>query len=100
MTTLSTNTLRMWRWIFIIVQSGVFMTFSLVVVLDYGFGISLQPGPSETVLAVSYLAGLLFLLIASPYFFKSLGKLAVIGWIVTLGIMVITSYFEVKSALL
>ena len=90
----------MWRWIFIVLQSAVFVTFSLVMILAFGFGISVEPQSQslDIALGFSFMAGLLFLLIASPFFFKSLGKLAVIGWIMALCILVISKYFPAKSA--
>ena len=83
---------RMWRWIFIGVQSAVFVTFLLTFILESGFGISVKPQDHslDVALGFSLMAGYVFLLIASPFFFKSLGKLAVIGWIVALGILVIS----------
>ena len=75
-------------------QTAVFVTFSLAVTLDFGFGISFEP---QMAFVVCYMAAILFLLIASPFFFKSLGKLAVIGWIVTFAILVISMCFPAKT---
>jgi|SRR5579884_2065256 len=91
---------KLWRWIFIVLQSAVFLTFSLVYVLEFGFGISVEPQSRSLKFALgfSFMAGLFFLLIASPFFFKSLGKLAVIGWIGALCILAISMYLPAKSA--
>jgi hypothetical protein len=94
MGTLTANTLKIWRWIFIVLQTAVFVTFSLAVTLDFGFGISFEP---QMAFIVCYMVALLFLLIASPFFFKSLGKLAVIGWIVAFAILVISMCFPAKT---
>jgi hypothetical protein len=87
MRALSTDTLKMWRWIFIAVQTAVFVTFSLAVILEFGFGILFEP---PVAFMACYMVALLFLLIASPFFFKRLGKLAVIGWFVTLAILILS----------
>jgi positive regulator of sigma E activity len=91
--------LKVWRWIFIVVQTAVFVSLSLAATLELGFGISLEPQPESLAIAlgVSYMVALLFLLIASPFFFKSLGKLAVIGWIVTFAILVISMCFPARA---
>jgi len=94
MRTFSTDTLKMWRWIFIAMQTAVFVTFSLAVILEFGFGILFEP---PIAFAVCYMVALLFLLVASPFFFKTLGKLAVIGWFVTLAILVISMCFPAKT---
>jgi hypothetical protein len=85
----------MWRWIFIVLESAVLVTFSLVCILEFGFGISVEPQSQSFGIALgfSYMIAVLFLLIASPFFFKSLGKLAIIGWIVAFCILVISKYF-------
>jgi len=90
-------TLKTWRWIFIVLQS-VLVTFSFVQILAFGLGISVEPQSQslEVALGFSYLGSFLFLLIASPFFFKSLGKLAVIGWIVALCILVISMCFPAE----
>jgi hypothetical protein len=33
----------MWRWVFIAVQTAVFVAFSIAVTLLFGFGISIEP---------------------------------------------------------
>jgi len=89
----------MWRWIFIAVQAAVLGTFLLGVTLEFGFGVSVEPQPESLAMAlgISYMAAFLFLLIASPFFFKSLGKLAVIGWIVAFAILVISMCLPAKA---
>jgi hypothetical protein len=89
----------MWRWIFIVLQTAVFVTPSIAVTLEFGFGISVEPQPEYLAIAfgVSYMVAFLFLLIASPFFFKSLGKLAVIGWIVAFAILVISMCFPART---
>jgi hypothetical protein len=99
MGTLNTNTLKLWRWIFIVLQTAVFGTFSLMAALEFGFHISVEPqsGLLQMALLYSYLVALLFLLIASPFFFKKLGKLAVIGWIAAFAILVFSIFLPAKS---
>jgi hypothetical protein len=89
----------MWRWIFIVLQTAVLVAFSLAVTLDFGFGISVEPQPEFLAIAlgVSYMVALLFLLIAGPFFFKSLGKVARIGWILAFAILVISMCFPAKA---
>lgn len=72
------------------------MTFSWAMILKLGFGISDEPQSqsSDVALGFFYIGSLLFLLIASPFFFKSLGKLAVVGWIMALCIFVISMFFD------
>jgi hypothetical protein len=96
---LTIDALKVWRWILIVVQTVVFVTFSAAVTLEFGFGISIEPQPEslEIALGISYMAALLFLLIASPFFFKSLGKLARIGWIIAFAILVISICFPARS---
>jgi len=77
-----------------VLQTTVFVTFSLAVILEFAFGISFEP---QTTFVVLYLAALLFLLCASPFFFESLGKQAVIGWIVAFAILVISMCFPAKA---
>ncbi len=94
-----TNGLKTWRWIFIVVQTTVFVTFLVTVALEFGFGISIEPQPESLAiaLAVAYMLALFFLLIASPFFFKSLGKLAVIGWILAFTILVVSMCFPARA---
>ena len=94
MRTLSTDTLKMWRWIFITAQTAVFVTFSLALILEFVFGIIFEP---PTAFIACYVAALFFLLIASPFFFKTLGKLALIGWFVTLAIFVLSLCIPVRA---
>src|SRR5689334_9228163 len=91
MRALSTDTLKVWRWIFITVQTAVFGTLLLMAIIELGFGISVEPQSEslEIALGLSYTVAVLFLLIASPFFFKSLGKLAVIGWIAAFVLLII-----------
>ena len=99
MRALSTDTLKMWRWVFIAVQTAVFVAFSIAVTLQFGFGILIEPEsePLNIALGVSYTAALLFLLIASPFFFKSLGKLVRVGWIIAFAILVISMCFPARA---
>ena len=94
MRTLSTDTLKMWRWIFIALQTAVFVTFSVAVILEFGFGILFEP---QIAFVACYMVALLFLLIASPFFFKSLGKLVVIGWIIAFAILVVSMCFPARA---
>ena len=80
-------------------QTAVLVAFSLAMTLDFGFGISVEPQPEFLAIAlgVSYMVALLFLLIAGPFFFKSLGKVARIGWILAFAILVISMCFPAKA---
>lgn len=99
MRTLSTNALKLWRWTFIAVQTIVFVTFSFGVILEFGFGILVEPQPGSLAIAfeICYMVALLFLLIASPFFFKALGKLAVIGWYATIAMLIISMCFPARA---
>jgi len=68
---------------FILLQTIVLVQFSLAVTLEFGFGNSVesQPGLLGRALRISYFLALLFLLIASPFFFRSLGKQVGKNWL-------------------
>ena len=84
------ETPKKWRWIFIISETMAvgYMVVVTVARCFYPRGYP-EPPVLGITLAYSALLAWLFLLIASPFFFRSLRGVAVAGWSIALAILVI-----------
>jgi hypothetical protein len=83
----ATQSCRKLRWVFIVSEAMVIGHFLL---MEFGHRLypRAYPEPVAIGIVLAYLAALawLFLLIASPFFFRSLRGLAIAGWIIALAI--------------
>ena len=77
-------------------ETVVSVTFFLGWTLQVWFGVSVQPKPDflELPLGITCGVSLLFLLIVSPFFFKSLRVIAVVGWIIALAVLIIAWEYQ------
>lgn len=83
------NSMRGWRWFFLVLETVVAVTFIAPMLLERFWGLRVEPQPQEwsVVLGVSIMSAWLFLLIASPFFLRSLRGVALAGWIIAFGIL-------------
>jgi hypothetical protein len=79
------NSMRGWRWLFVILETVVAVTF----LLDRIWGLRVEPQSHawSIVLGVSLMLAWLFLLVVSPFFLRSLRGVALAGWIIAFGIL-------------
>jgi hypothetical protein len=84
----------LWRYLFIITET-VMLTLLVLVGVCVAFRLEPQPKSeiAETILGISYSILSLFLLIASPFFFKRLRWLAIIGWIIGWAVLLFSFFF-------
>jgi hypothetical protein len=101
MSTFGTQGLRFWRWLFIILPSVLLFTILSAFILDSEFGLSIEPQsePMSIVFGVSFLLALLFLLVVSPFFFRSLRAVAVIAWIIAVVILALSLLMPARAHL-
>jgi hypothetical protein len=101
MSTFGTHGLRFWRWLFIILPSVLLFTILSTFILDREFGLSIEPQsePMSIVFGVSFLLALLFLLVVSPFFFRSLRAVAVIAWIIAVVILALSLLMPARAHL-
>ena len=79
-----------WRWLFLCLETALVVVFLPCVIADRGFGLRVGPKSEggEIVLGVIFMLVCLFLLIASPFFFRSLRWVAWTGWIIAVGLFI------------
>ena len=72
-----------------ILETVVAVTFVSLVLLDRFWGLRLEPQSQawSVILGVSLTLAWLFLLVASPFFLRSLRNVALAGWIIAFGIL-------------
>jgi len=89
MTTPTADSMRGWRWLFLVLESVVAVTFLLCVLLELFWGVRVEPQSQawSVILGVLLMLAWLFLLIASPFFLRSLRGVALAGWIIAFAIL-------------
>lgn len=82
--------MKWWRFLFLVLETGVFVTFSFLVLIDRFFGLHIEPQSQAWLLVceIPFMLAWLFLLIVSPFFLRSLRGVALAGWIIAFGILV------------
>ena len=82
---------RYWRWVFVVLEVAVLVTFLGGWVAEELFNVIWEPQSAvlSIVLGVLLLLSWLFLLIASPFFLKTLRGVALVGWIIAFGVLVL-----------
>jgi len=90
MTTPISAPTRVWRWLFIILETVVAVTFLSAMLADRVWGLRWEPQSQflSALLGVSLMLVWLFLLIVSPFFLRSLGGVALAGWLIGFGLLV------------
>lgn len=91
MNTDSPKALAHWRMVFLTVEATVLTVFLFSWVAETFFDRYWVPGSQavEWMLAGMMAAAWMFLLVASPFFFRSLRVLAVTGWLIAIGIFLV-----------
>jgi hypothetical protein len=81
--------MRGWRWFFVILETVVAFTFASLIALERFWGLRVEPQSHSwsIILAVSLMFAWLFLLVASPFFLRSLRGVALAGWIIAFGVL-------------
>jgi len=82
--------MRGWRWLFLIAETVVAGGFvSLMLWKEFwGLPVESQSHAWPVILGGSLMQAWLFLLVASPFFLRSLRGVALAGWIIAFGLLV------------
>ncbi len=85
------NSMRGWRWLFVILETVVAVTFVSLLLLERFWGLRVEPQSQvwSLALGVALMLAWLFLLVASPFFLRSLRGMALAGWIIAFAILLI-----------
>jgi hypothetical protein len=91
MTTAPSKSLQCWRWIFLTAEAVLLVTVLGVGLADRLLGVTCEPDSETLSVALGVLVTLcwLFLLIVSPFFLKTLRGVALAGWIIAFGLLVL-----------
>ena len=86
------DSMRYWRGLFLILEIVVAVTFLVCLLAERFWRLRVEPQSQvwSIVLGVSIMLAWLFLLIVSPFFLRSLRGVALAGWLIAFGILVIT----------
>jgi hypothetical protein len=87
---LSPRSLTLWRSLFLSVETVVVVVFLSCVIAERHFGLIVHLGSDalEIIVGMACSALCLFLLIGSPFFFRSLRWVAWAGWLIPVGLFV------------
>ena len=82
---------KYWRRLFLVLETGVVVVFSFCLLAEKFWGLRVEPRSQawSVVFGVAIMLAWLFLLIVSPFFLRSLRGVALAGWIIAFGILVI-----------
>src|SRR6266566_4891587 len=83
------NATTYWRWFFIVLETALAVILLSCWLAERFWRLRLEPQSEvlSVVLGVSMMLAWLFLLIASPFFLRSLRGVALVGWIIAFGIL-------------
>lgn len=86
-----------WRWLFLALETLVAGGVALSLFAEFVMGYRGDPdlGMWTIPLAVLYGLAYLFLLIASPFFLRSLRGVALAGWLIAFGVLFLSMLFPV-----
>ena len=81
---------RVWRWVFIILETVVAVAFLSAMLADRVWGLRWEPQSEflAILLGISCMFAELFLLIVSPFFLRSLRGVALVGWLMAFGFLI------------
>jgi hypothetical protein len=83
----ASSSTRYWKSVFLVLEAVVLLLFISGEVADQILHLRLDVGPDVRVI---YVGALLFLLIASPFFLRSLRWVALTGWLIAIGILTLS----------
>lgn len=85
------RSLVLWRWVFLTLETFVVGALALALVVEPVFGRrgDLDLGIWTIPFAVVFGVSLLFLLIVSPFFLRSLRAVALAGWLIAFGMLLL-----------
>lgn len=85
------NSTKHWRRLFLVLEAIVVIVPLYCLLAEKLLGLRVEPesGIGSIVLGVSLMLAWLFLLVASPFFLRSLRGVALAGWIIAFGILVL-----------
>jgi membrane protein YdbS with pleckstrin-like domain len=83
---------RYWKRLFLVLQTIVVVVFLFCLLAERCWGLRVEPQPQvwSVVFGASIMLAWLFLLIVSPFFLRSLWGVALTGWIIAFGILVVS----------
>src|SRR5580693_5112892 len=86
-----TNSLKWWRYLFLALEAIVLGTFLVFSAAERFWGLRAEPtSPMWTaILVIILMLSWLFLLIVSPFFLKKLRWIALSGWLIAFGILLV-----------
>jgi hypothetical protein len=84
------DSMRGWRWLFLIAETVVAGGFASLMLLKEFWGLPDVPQSHAwpVILGGLFMLAWLFLLVASPFFLRSLRGVALAGWIIAFGLLV------------
>lgn len=85
------KSLRCWRWVFIVVETVVVVSFLGQWIADRLFNLNWEPDSELPALVLGGLmaAAWLFLLVGSPFFMRSMRGLAFTGWAIAVAVFLL-----------
>jgi len=91
MSTRGLDATRIWRLFFLGLETVVVVLVLFCLLGEWVYGVSIEPKSQvqAIVFGVSFALAWLFLLIASPFFLRSLRGVALAGWIIAFGILLL-----------
>jgi hypothetical protein len=93
MSALDSSSLKGWRCLFLALEAIVLGAFSFLYVVERFWGLRVEPESPiwAVVLGVIVMLAWLFLLVASPFFLKKLRWIALSGWLIAFGILLLAA---------
>ena len=89
----ASNSTKYWKWVFLVLEAVVLLPFLVWELAERFLRIPLDHVSDSigVVLGGAYLGAWLFLLIVSPFFLRSLRWVALAGWIIAFGLLILGS---------
>ncbi len=92
MNAISTSlSIKYWKWLFLVLEAVVLIIPASCLIAEHLLHspVELESEALEITLVVIYMGAFLFLLIASPFFLRSLRWVALAGWVIALGTLIL-----------
>jgi hypothetical protein len=91
MSTASSKSVQYWRWVFLVIEVVVLLAFLGAWLADRLFEVAWEPESRllSVTLGLPLMLSWLFLLVASPFFLKTLRGVALAGWIIAFGLLLL-----------
>jgi hypothetical protein len=86
------DSMQFWRRLFLVLETVVVVVFLFCLLAERFWGLRVEPQAHvwSVVFGVVFMLAWLFLLIVSPFFLRSMRGVALAGWIIAFGILVVS----------